>query len=132
MAARQCPGPTGIVNVLSVPQNVTHAWIPGRNVSRPMTACCAPNPVKISDGCYEWCELPASYTSKSKDESELSELLYECLEENHRNLNMSRAVAVHVPEDDSESGAGRVDGRQVTFVGLVVWGLVASAFVALG
>lgn len=132
MADGECPGPAAIVNILPVPQNVTHGWIPGRNVSRPMRACCAPNPVQVSEGCYEWCELPTRLTSKTSDEEELRMELYRCLEENHRDLNVSKTVAVHVPEDESESGAGRVEGWRVTFSMLVVWGLVASAFVVLG
>ncbi|KAL2197247.1 hypothetical protein P885DRAFT_60626 [Corynascus similis CBS 632.67] len=71
------------------------------NASNPvMSTCCAPNPVRLDQGCYQWCEIPqhffdeaqAGNREKSWDEvkESVQQATTHCLRINGRNLNESR------------------------------------------
>ncbi len=69
MITPTCPPPNSLPasTSLPIPSNVTYGLIHGQNPSDPaMTACCAPSALHLLAGCYEWCELPASYTNTSR------------------------------------------------------------------
>ncbi|WYZ42637.1 hypothetical protein EsH8_VI_000336 [Colletotrichum jinshuiense] len=105
---------------LPIPQNITFAVIPGRNTSdAAMVSCCAPNPVQLAEGCYEWCELPDTYKGGG-----ISSSFGSCLTANHRNLNSSRILGVHT----ANSAAGKPG---VTVTGLGMLALLASTFFLL-
>ncbi|KAJ0166442.1 hypothetical protein CTA2_7309 [Colletotrichum tanaceti] len=107
---------------LPIPTNISRAVIPGRNISAaPMVACCSPNPVRLIDDCYEWCELPDKY---ERDEARALDAFGSCLSANGRNLSVSNILGVKI----ADSAAAR---PVVTVAGLGVWGLLASALLVL-
>ncbi|KAL1896311.1 hypothetical protein Sste5346_004694 [Sporothrix stenoceras] len=43
---------------LPIPTGIAVVAIPGSNISdHAMVTCCAPRPVNIANGCYEWCQV---------------------------------------------------------------------------
>lgn len=96
-----------------------------------MVNCCAPNPVHIVNGCWEWCEITsdmASFNISSTDDhgDEINEVFSNCLVANKRPLNESNGVETHVKS--SAAGGQRVLEKGPTWVvsSLVLLGLVAN------
>lgn len=96
-----------------------------------MAACCGPNPLQLAEGCYKWCELPATYA----DEDTALSRFMSCRsrETNKRNMTMGTngtngtsgyPFYLHV----AKSGTA---GSGVTTVRLGMFVLVASMFVGL-
>ncbi|CAK7246293.1 MAG: hypothetical protein STHCBS139747_007920 [Sporothrix thermara] len=114
--ASTCPPGNQLPSVenLPIPQNVSFAVIPGSNTSdSAMVACCAPNPVHIAEGCYEWCEAPPNNPDAMS--------FGPCLVANHRDLNKSSILGFHA--------VGAAQGRAspvLTVAGLSMWVLVVS------
>ncbi|KAK1623542.1 hypothetical protein BDP81DRAFT_399237 [Colletotrichum phormii] len=109
------------LSTLPIPQNITFVATPGRNTSdAPMVACCAPNPVQLAGGCYEWCELPGTYDAKKNALSTFGG----CLSANGKNSSTDAyIVGLHVANGAARPG--------VTTVGLGMFVLVVSLFVGL-
>ncbi|KAK1689400.1 hypothetical protein BDP55DRAFT_712528 [Colletotrichum godetiae] len=109
------------LSTLPIPQNITFVATPGRNASdAPMVACCAPNPVQLADGCYEWCELPGTYDAKKNALA----MFGGCLSANGRNYSTdANILGLHVANGAARPG--------VTTVGLGMFVLVASMFAGL-
>ncbi|KAK7959286.1 oxidoreductase family protein [Apiospora aurea] len=48
-------------NIAGLPLNITTYLTPAEDsLYENMVSCCSPNPVGLADGCYFWCEHPAS------------------------------------------------------------------------
>jgi hypothetical protein len=68
MADVSCPAPGNLRDTrsLPLPTDIDIVLINGQNASdKAMTACCAPNTVNLTSGCFEWCQLPSQYTNTS-------------------------------------------------------------------
>lgn len=59
-----CPDGVPESSSLSIPSNITFAFVPSTNTSnKAFVACCNPNPIDIADGCFAWCEIPPALAS---------------------------------------------------------------------
>lgn len=48
-------------NIAGIPLNVTTYFTPAEDsLYEAMVSCCSPDPVGLAEGCYFWCEHPAS------------------------------------------------------------------------
>ncbi|RYO97094.1 hypothetical protein DL766_002389 [Monosporascus sp. MC13-8B] len=45
-------------------QEIMYAVIPGQNVFA-MVSCCQPNPIRVVDVCWEWCQVPSAMADGS-------------------------------------------------------------------
>lgn len=62
-----CPDGVPESSSLSIPSNITFAFIPSINTTnKALVACCDPNPIDIADGCFAWCEAPPELASLQK------------------------------------------------------------------
>lgn len=62
--ASNCPDGVPESASLSIPSNITFAFVPSTNTSNPaFVACCDPNPISVADGCFAWCEAPPALAS---------------------------------------------------------------------
>jgi hypothetical protein len=80
MATPICTNDTVLpdLNQLQIPPNVPYFVLAGENATEILTECCAPNPVKISLGCYQWCEVPESKLNGTVTDSDLVVQLNMC------------------------------------------------------
>ncbi len=118
-AASTCPAsPTSMpdFSTLPIPQNVNVFGTPGNDTSAypPMTACCAPNPVQIVDGCYLWCELPAQYFNGTSGKQGAEDAFKACLAENKGTEEGERISGFQM------NSAGRMGGLKGWTVGMVL------------
>ncbi|KAK0640731.1 hypothetical protein B0T16DRAFT_460888 [Cercophora newfieldiana] len=114
-----------VFDALSIPSNITTVFIPGSNASNPsMTTCCAPNPVKVSKGCYEWCEVPKSRLHNSS-QREIEGDFVTCLSANGLNVSQSSILGVHV-------ATSLAVGKEVSVKGVGVWLLIVAGVWGFG
>lgn len=60
-----CPDGVPESSSLSIPANITFAFVPSINTSnQAFVACCDPNPISVVDGCFAWCEAPPALASQ--------------------------------------------------------------------
>ncbi|KAK1754790.1 hypothetical protein QBC47DRAFT_403199 [Echria macrotheca] len=115
---------------LAIPSNLTTFFTPHTNTSdAPMTACCAPNPVHVSLGCYEWCEVPGSRLHNSSKDDIYADM-GSCLAKEGWNSTQSGIVGVHVA--NSGAGGWRFGGVREGWGLMVVVGLGVVGFVLGG
>jgi hypothetical protein len=109
------------IESLPIPQNINAIVLPGTNTSDPaMVTCCAPNRVQIVDGCYLWCEIPASYFVGSDDAGARS-ATSSCLEEHGRNYKESRITGWQF---NAGTRAGAGSAKQLGLWALALSGVV--------
>lgn len=111
------------ISSLPVPHDINLMIVPGTNTQDPaMTVCCEPNPVQTIDGCWLWCELPASYwVNGTTPNDAVQQASGSCLRVNGRNFTESRITGWQF------NAAGRVGAGSVRAVGL--WVLALSGLV---
>jgi hypothetical protein len=109
------------IESLPIPQNINAIVLPGTNTSDPaMVTCCAPNRVQIVDGCYLWCEIPASYLDGTDDAGARS-ATSSCLEEHGRNYKESRITGWQF---NAGTRAGAGSAKQLGLWALALSGVV--------
>lgn len=97
-----------------------------------MAACCTPNPLQLAEGCYKWCELPATYA----DEDTALSRFVACRRRWASKGKMSTNGTLTYNETSGypfylHVAASEPVGSGVTTVGLSMFVLVASMFVGL-
>ncbi len=116
MSSGECAPGGGLpeLSTLSIPHNVSVFVIPGTNASdAAMVACCAPMPVNVIDGCYEWC-------ATSNPKTTLEEFSH-CLTISGRDYNRSRITGM-----STATSGGQVAGVALTAAQLGMWVLLVS------
>lgn len=109
------------IEALPIPQDINVIALPGTNTSDPaMVTCCAPNRVQIVDGCYLWCEIPASYFNGTDDEG-AQQGTSSCLRVNGRNYNESRITGWQF---NAAARAGTGSAKQLGLWMLALSGLI--------
>jgi hypothetical protein len=86
-----------------------------------MVACCEPSRVQIVDGCWLWCELPASYFNGSASHEIVESATSACLRANGRNHTESKITGYQF------NAAGRVGVGSAKGIGL--WVLALSGLI---
>ncbi|KAK8029650.1 oxidoreductase family protein [Apiospora rasikravindrae] len=104
-----------VQNIAGLPLNITTYITPAEeSLYQPMVSCCSPNPVGLADGCYFWCEHPASRSDFQAWGS--------CL---RTRSNMTRGMISGM----HEAGAARLEtGASKKMAVVLLAGLIGSAF----
>lgn len=62
--ATNCPDGIPEASSLSIPSNITFAFVPSTDTNNTaLRACCNPNPISVADECFAWCEVPSDVDS---------------------------------------------------------------------
>ncbi|KAK3290596.1 uncharacterized protein B0H64DRAFT_446908 [Chaetomium fimeti] len=122
-SATTCPGAAiPDISNLPIPHDINLMVIPGASTQDPaMVVCCEPNPVQIVNGCWLWCEVPASYFVNGTPDNAVQQAVATCLRTNGRNFTEPRITGWQF------NAAGRVGAGSVKTVSL--WVLALSGLV---
>ncbi|KAI3547377.1 hypothetical protein CSPX01_03814 [Colletotrichum filicis] len=135
MATATCPDPHLITQPthFPIPENLTYVVTPGYNTyDTPMAACCDPNSLQLAEGCYKWCELPATYADEDTALSRFMACRRRWANKEKMSTNgtlkYNETSGYHFYLHVAESGPA---GSGVTTVRVGMFVLVASMFMGL-
>lgn len=77
-----CPHTGGNLPANTIPNNSTldYCATAATNETTPRWMhCCAPYPVQLADGCWEWCQLPPQYFTSGATNVDVSTAFTNCL-----------------------------------------------------
>ncbi|KAK0619635.1 hypothetical protein B0T14DRAFT_211037 [Immersiella caudata] len=100
-----------------IPANLNIALMAGQNISVPwMAKCCAPNHVKMVNGCFLWCEIPRGRIEVMEDKSLVSDFNDCVMDESSHFFNESLVASLRLL-----SGAGQT---KPTMAAMLIWAMV--------